>query len=264
METRLSVRIVGPGVRPGKIALRDLQRIVHPLEQAIQALLPAPSAGTGRLLLSGLGKGSAVAELELDIELQPRLPTLESDPIRQLIAGIEDPEQPLPPEADHHIARMASHLPAGVDRVELTLHGTEARAQIPRRDPAPAPSTTETRTISGRLISVNFGSRRAHLEVPSTNRRRKHRKLVQLRFADELATDMQQCARQLVTATGKATVSAGGVQSLEVEKIWVEYDDRRKLWPAKRFRWPSPDELLDNFDVQDFLENIHGVDEDDE
>ncbi len=280
VETQLTVRIVGPGVPPGKIALKDLQRIVHPLEQAVQELLRATEHPTGdagrakrpkaRFLLSGLGQGSAIADLELDMEIDPEqnLLGLDSDPIRDLITGIQDSEHSkylLPPSASQQIKRMAERLPPGVDLIELSLAGAEERAQIQRRDPTAPLEISERRTISGRLIAVDFGAGRARLQLQAGKQQRKKLKVAQLRFADELATDMQQCIRQLVVAQGEATVSAaGGIQSLAVERIWAEHDDRRGLWPAKRFRWPAPEELLDNVDVEDFLENIHGVDEDDE
>ena len=97
MQQRLSVRIAGPGVLEGKIALRDLQRVVRPLEQAVRALLPAskpaPSEGGGprkpavRFLLSGIRSGSAVAELEADTELDPMLGDLSWDPLDRLVQG---------------------------------------------------------------------------------------------------------------------------------------------------------------------------------
>ena len=97
MEQRLTVRIAGPGVPVGKIGLKDLQRIVHPLEQAVRALLPAiePRPPTGgrpqrpavRLLLSGIEPGSAVANLELDAEVAPTFDSLAPDPLGRLVAG---------------------------------------------------------------------------------------------------------------------------------------------------------------------------------
>ncbi len=277
METRLTLRIDGPGVQAGKIAVADLQRIVRPLELAVQALLPATLTGGGgrakrpkaRFLLSGLSQGSAVAQLELE-EIEPRqsLMDLDSDPLRELVAGIEDSKDAkylLPPSASQQIQRMAERLPAGVDSIELSLAGAAGRARIARRDPTTPLEIRERRTISGRLSAVDFGAGQAQLQLQAGKQQRKKLQVVQLRFPDDLAADVQQYARQLVVAQGEATVfAAGGIQSLAVERIWAEHDDRRGLWPAKRFRWPAPEERLENFDVEDFLENIHGVDEDDE
>ena len=275
METRLTVRINGPGVRPGRIALKDLQRIVHPLEQAIRALLPAsvPSSRKGdaqkkpvvRLLLSGIGEGSAIADLELDTTFVESLPGMSTDPIAQLLSGIQDPGLSLPPEASSPIDRMASRLPFGIDVVELTVRGSDARAEIRRHDPLErAPASEETRTVSGRLTEVNFASGRARLQIQSTNRRKKQPSVVHLRFTDELAADMQRSARQFISVSGVAQVDASGnVETLDVQRVIVQYDDRRALWPQKRFRWPTIEERIENVDVEAFLETVHGVDEDD-
>ncbi len=277
MENRLTVRIDGPGVQRGKIALKDLQRIVHPLEQAVRALLPATEPSTqkgGRarkpdvqfLLFGEIGEGSATANLELDTSLYQSLPSLDSDPLLQLVAGIQHPNGNLPADAVRPIERMASHLPPGVDFVELTITGSETRARILRHDlEQPTTATTELRTVSGRLIEVNFGKGRARLQVPTTSRRRKRSEVVHLRFSDELAGDMQSSARQLVTIEGIAQIDlADDIDWIEVQRVFVEYDDRRALWAPKRFTWTAVEDRLNNVDVDDFLHNIHGVDEEDE
>ena len=279
METRLSVRIVGPGVRPGKIALRDLQRIVHPLEQAIQALLPAPAVanGTGdrernpeaRLLLSKISEGSTMVELDLETDAQQTMPGLELDPIRELINGIQRFSHSVPPEAYRTIEHLASRLPPGIDMIELScpdLGQTSLKAQVFRDDAIfQAAVSVEMRTISGRLMEVDFASGKARLQIPPAGGQQRQGEFIQIRFDDELAADMQRCARQLVSARGEAAVvESGYVRELNLQSIRVEQDDRHALWPAKLYRWPTPDELLDNVDVQDFLENIHGVDKDDE
>lgn len=274
METRLTVRIDGPGVQRGRIALKDLQRIVHPLEQAVRALLPAtepPAQKGGRakkpevrfLLFGEIGDGSATANLELDTNLNQSLPTLDSDPLLRLVAGIQHPEEILPAEASRPIVRMAAHLPPGVDYVELTVSGTDTQGRILRHDLLQAPTaTTELRTVSGRLIEVNFGRGRARLQVQATSRRRKKSDVVHLRFSDELAGDMQSSARQLVTIEGVAQIdSSDDIDWLDVQRVFVEYDDRRALWAPKRFSWPAIEDRLENVDVDDFLRHIHGVDE---
>ena len=180
METRLTVRIDGPGVRPGRIALKDLQRIVHPLEQALRALMPRtePSSTKGgaakqpdvRLLLSGIGEGSAIADLELDTDVRRGLPQMESDPIPALMASLQEDGAPLPPEAAQPIARLTAKLPEGVDIVELAYPDLEhpiLQVQIVRTDAiAPASSSVTTRTISGRLAAVNFARGRGAASDP--------------------------------------------------------------------------------------------------
>ncbi|MXX81637.1 MAG: hypothetical protein F4Y69_11515 [Chloroflexi bacterium] len=280
METRLAVKIDGPGVQPGKIALKDLQRIVHPLEQAVRALVPPtepPSREGGRpkkpsvrfLLVGEIGTGSATANLELDTDIGLSLPSLEAEPIPALVSGVQHPDALLPAEAANPIKRMAATLPEGVDVVVLAYPDLEdpvLQVEIVRNDHGRRQSTSaEIQTVSGRLTEVNFAHGRARLQVPSVSSRRQRAEFIQLRFGDELAADMQRCARQLVSARGEATVSpTGDLQTVNVQRIWVEYDDRSGLWASKRLNWPEIEDRLDNVDVDDFLTNIHGVDEEPE
>ena len=265
MEQRLTVRIAGPGVPVGKIGLKDLQRIVHPLEQAVRALLPAnepppPTGGrprkpTVRLLLSGIEPGSAVANLELDADLAPTLDSLAPDPLGRLVAGAAADGGKLPADSRRHLERMARSLPRGFEYVELTLPDRAMSARIYRHDPEEALSETEAvLTISGRLVSIDFRTGTARLQIQSGGKRKVGTQLVPLRFPDELANDMQRCARQQVSVHGVATMTADRVvESLAVQRLHVNLDDRRGLWAPKRFRWPSADERLDNVDMDEFL-----------
>ena len=265
MEQRLTVRIAGPGVPVGKIGLKDLQRIVHPLEQAVRALLPAiePRPPTGgrpqrpavRLLLSGIEPGSAVANLELDAEVAPTFDSLAPDPLGRLVAGAAADGGQLPDDSRRHLERMARSLPRGFDYVELTLPDRAMSARIYRHDPDEAPSETEAvLTISGRLVAIDFRTGTARLQTQSGGKRKVGMQLIALRFPDELANDMQRCARQHVSVHGVATMTAGGVvESLAVQRIHVDLDDRSGLWAAKRFTWPSAEERLDNVDMDEFL-----------
>lgn len=277
MESRLTIRIEGPGVQQGKIALKDLQRIVHPLEQAIRALLPAnpPVKGDGgkkpevRLLLVGeIGEGSTTAHLELDTEGVPGVPLIEHEPLIQLVTGIEKAPEQLSQEAADHLDQMSRDLPAGFDIVELSVDGAAACGRILRRESVPDVTQQPVMRkifLSGRLTAVDFGNGSASLQVQPSHRGGRNAEIVPLRFRDELAADMQRCARQLITAKGEAAMAPDGtIRSFDADVIWIERDDRRVLWPAKRFHWPSIEERLSNVDIEAFLREVHGVDEDDE
>ncbi len=266
MERQLTVRISGPGVLTGKIALKDLQRIVHPLEQAVCALLPAsrpPASESGRrrkpavrFLLSGIAAGSAVADLELEADLEPALGNFDLDPLGRLVEGAgEEGGGGLPDAARGHLERMAQHLPLGVECVELALLGAGPSARIYRRDPAKqVDSTQAVLTLSGRLVAADFRKGTAQLETQSSRSRKARARRIRLEFPDELANDMQRCARQQVLVRGAAVIDAAGVvKSLKVQWIQAEIDDRRLLWAAKRFHWPAPDQRIDNVDMNEFL-----------
>lgn len=265
MERRLSIRMAGPGVPEGKFALRDLQRIVHPLEQALRALLPAskpPSVKAGRprkpevrFLLSAIESGSAVASGEIDTDLEPALENFEVEPLVLLVEGLDGTSDQLPENSRRHLDRIAQNLPVGVDYVELTVPVEEKSARIYRRQSdQPAGRAEKLATLSGRLMSIDFRNGFARLEVQAERQQKAAAQMVLLRFPDELANDLQRCARQQVSVHGVAVLGAGGeIESLDVQRIHVTLDDRRGLWAPKRLRWPTADERLDNVDMQEFL-----------
>lgn len=275
MERRLSIRMAGPNVPDGKFALRDLQRIVHPLEQALRALLPAskpagakagrPRKPEVRFLLSAIESGSAIASGEIDTDLEPTLENFEVEPLVLLVEGLDGTSDQLPENSRRHLDRIAQNLPVGVDYVELTVPVEEKSARIYRRQSnQPAGRAEKLATLSGRLMSIDFRNGFARLEVQAERQRKAAAQMVLLRFPDELANDLQRCARQQVSVHGVAVLGAGGeIESLDVQRIHVTLDDRRGLWAPKRLRWPTADERLDNVDMQEFLRTSRDHGEDD-
>ena len=120
MEKRFTIRIKGPRVQRGKIAVDDLHAILDPLQAAVRAMLPSGGdAERGNLLVSGIGAGSATAELELDSAESPELPGFERDPIAELIDAASDPAVALPLGARDALAQVSKNLPDGVESVDL-------------------------------------------------------------------------------------------------------------------------------------------------
>lgn len=274
MERRLSIRMAGPEVPEGKFALRDLQRIVHPLEQAVRALLPAsqpdgirkgrPRKPQVRFLLSAIESGSAVASGEIDMDMEPTLENFGVEPLVLLIEGLDGTSAQLPENSRRHLDRIAQNLPAGVDYVELTVPAEEKSARIYRRrqPDQPAGRAEKAATLSGRLMSIDFRNSLARLEVQAERQQQAATRMVLLRFPDELANDLQRCARQQVRVRGVALLDAGEeIESLNVQQIHSTLDDRRGLWAPKRLRWPTSDERLDNVDMQEFLRTSSEEDE---
>ncbi len=253
MERQLRLRIVGPGVRPGRIAVRDLQRIVQPLEQAARAMSPAPPHQDQKqplLFLSGIDEGSAVAEMTYEIDEQPTLLDHPQDPIQQLIHILTREADELPKNAAAALARMASKLPDGIEYVELSCGTLDATPRITRPEREPRIIHREHLSRSGRLLEVNFAKNTAKLQLQRDQRK----KQVKLRFPDHLAYDMQQATRQLVVVEGEATFSQDDkIKTIDVERVSMPFDDRHALWAPKRFQWPQPEDRIDNIDYQEFL-----------
>ena len=274
MERRLSIRMAGPEVPEGKFALRDLQRIVHPLEQAVRALLPAskpdgtqkgrPRKPQVRFLLSAIESGSAVASGEIDMDMEPTLENFGIEPLILLVDGLDGTSAQLPENSRRHLDRIAQNLPAGVDYVELTVPAEEKSARIYRRRQPNQPTgrAEKAATLLGRLMSIDFRNGFARLEVQAERQQKAAAQMVLLRFPDELANDLQRCARQQVSVHGVAMLDAGGaIESLNVQRIHSTLDDRQGLWAPKRLRWPTPDERLNNVDMQEFLRTSSEEDE---
>lgn len=275
MEQKLTVTIDGPGVQRGRIALRDLQRIIHPLEQAVRALMPrlpesrAKSQRAGRqpvlFLLSGIQSGSAVAEGSLSVEATIADSMFDDDPVQRLVQGLSQRDNELPERAKRHIERLRRNLPEGVETVEISIPGQIYEAiLLPMEEeevPVPAPVV---RTVTGRLMEVNFLARRGQLEVQRERGRSPTRRIA-LQFIDEQASDMQRCARQLVKVKGRASLGPDNeILLLNVTSVARHIDDRSALWPSKRFRWPSREELLANVDMEEFLLTSADSDEEEE
>ncbi len=273
MEQKLTVTIDGPGVRQGKIALRDLQRIIHPLEQAVQALLPrqprtssrasASSRQPVRFLLSRIDSGSAVAEGSLVVEATIAESMFNDDPLDRLINGLTSQDAELSTRAKRYIERLQRNLPIGVESIDIAIPGLPGKARLEplSRVEARLPSTDE-RTVTGRLMEINFRAKRALLEIPRVMGRRSTQQIA-LQFPDELASDMQRLARQLVVVDGRAALADNGaILKLELDSIALYIDDRTGLWPAKKFRWPTPEERLTNVDMEEFLRSSKDLYED--
>ena len=254
MESHLTVHIEGPGVREGKIALDDLRKILAPLQAAVRALLPSrKGVPAAKFLVSAIGPGSATAAVEIDTAEQLELTGFERDPLGRIVAAVADPTAPLPRRARSAVDRIARRLPEGVDVIELRCNSAKAPARITRAAPLPQPpQNKEYRAVEGLLIQVDFdtGTGRLRVQPKPTGRQQ-----IDIRFDDRFADDMQRFARQIVRVYGDAEIKASGaIAALEVLQIELIRDDRPALWAAKRFKWPLPEEAIDDPNLDEFLQ----------
>ena len=268
MQRALTLRLSGRAVSDGKVAVTDLARIVERLEQAIGHLTRGGTEGVARkprFVLTRIGQGSCVTELELDGPASDALEGFHVEPLEQLVSGASEPDGLLPGDAAETIAALRMDLPRGIDWIELSCASLTATARIERRHATGAArSLKEHRAFAGRLMEVDFNSSKATLHVqPMTKRSmggsmsNKH-DVVPLTFLDDLADDMQRCARQYVMVNGDASLSVGGaVRSVAISSIWTVRDDRHVLWGPKRFSWPKPDELIVDPNIEEFIREIY-------
>jgi len=254
MEKRFTIRIEGPRVRSGKIAVDDLHAILDPLQAAVRAMLPSGGdAERGNLLVSGIGAGSTTAEVELDSAETPALPGFERDPIADLIDAASDPAIALPCRARNALDRVSKNLPGGVESVELHCSALEKSTTITRADPPPeTPLREEYRAVEGRLVEINFQTGVARLQVQPTAE--DGQSAVRFEFDDSFGDELQRFARQIVRVHGIAQLDdQGSVAALKAIQLEQVRDDRRGMWAPKRFKWPSDDEVIPAPDIEEFL-----------
>ena len=254
MEKRFTIRIEGPRVRRGKIAVDDLHAILDPLQAAVRAMLPSSrDAERINLLVSGIGAGSATAEVELDFVESPELPGFERDLIAELIDAASDPAVALPVRARNALDRVSKNLPGGVESVELHCSALEKSTTITRADPLPEQTLREAyRAIEGRLVEINFqtGVARLHVQPDAKG----GQSTVRFEFDDSFGDELQRFARQIVRVHGSAQLDdRGSVAALKAIQLEQVRDDRRGMWAPKRFKWPSDDEVIHAPDIEEFL-----------
>lgn len=254
MEKRFTIRIEGPRVRSGKIAVDDLHAILDPLQAAVRAMLPSGGdAERVNLLVSGIGAGSATAEVELDSADSPELPGFERDPIAELIDAASDPAVALPIRARNALDKVSKNLPDGVDTVEVYCSALEKSTIITRTEPPPEqPLREEYRAVEGRLVEVNFQTGVARLQVQPTAE--DGQSAVSFEFDDSFGDELQRFARQIVRVHGIAQLDdRGSVAALKAIQLEQVRDDRRGMWASKRFKWPSDDEVIHDPNIEEFL-----------
>lgn len=254
MEKRFTIRIEGPRVRSGKIAVDDLHAILDPLQAAVRAILPSGGdAERVNLLVSGIGAGSTTVEVELNYAESPELPGFERDPIAELIDAASDPAVALPLGARDALAQVSKNLPDGVESVELHCSALEKSTTITRADPPPEQTLREEyQAVKGRLVEIDFQTGVARLLVQPTAE--DGQSAVRFEFDDSFGDELQHLARQIVRVHGIAQLDdRGGVAALKAIQIEQVCDDRRGMWAPKRFKWPSDDEVIHDPDIEEFL-----------
>lgn len=151
------------------------------------------------------------------------------------------------------VPRIRRALPNGATCVELTQPSTPPAETAQHR----------CREIVGRLIELDLLAHTARLQTPA-GADPPHGRLIPLRFRPDQADALRAAVGQRISAVGLASIDAGGgTQALDLWRIGVQPEDQPSQPLLKPFRWPALEERLDNVDIEDFLLNVHGVDEHD-
>lgn len=275
MERELSVRFRGPAVDDGGVPVRDLLAVVEPIERSILSMLPDPPDMDGRpgkpyeLKLTGVTSGSCAVALELSGPEPATLEGLPADPINELATQIASDGSDRSLAVRMLVERLQTHMPDGIDEVELgpmsgITRATIARISVSTQEPAGDADGREV-VFVGRVVSVDWNDLEAAIELPPVSRRSRKHRVVRLAFRDEDAGLMQDLARRLVAVRGFAQSSklVDGAQ-VQMHEIAEAADDRAGLWPLPRFRWPRDDQLVAGVDPYAFYDMFHEADDDGE
>lgn len=274
MERNLSLKFTGPAAEGGML-IRDLAAIVSPIEKRIREMLPPTSndeeAETAdyALKLTGVSPGSFVVALDLAGPEPGGLAGLEADPLKELTAHLASGDGEMPRASRTLVEQLQARLPQGIETLEIGPAGSTDRATIARQVPdggiADQRAAGQVVTFSGRLRAVDWGRRRAAVELPSISSQARRHRVIRLGFRDEDADLMQMLGRKMVQITGytnRPDLPSGA--HVELYEIAEAKDDRDGLWPSPRFRWPRDEDLIDDVDPYAFYDMFHEADADGE
>lgn len=193
-EPALRIRVAGPGVRPGRLALADLMHVGRQLQTAVERIAlvlrggatslrpgrrPAEVVELCRLDLVGFGSGSAILELDLAGPERP-FPAwdLGETALDCLVRGLQElgESSELPAGWDSGVLvawrELGSLLDRGVERVEIERSGRgvstrsvftqEIRDRIVRQIRAPVQNLI---AVEGRLLMADFDETRLRCRI---------------------------------------------------------------------------------------------------
>ena len=266
---RLTVRIEGASIEPGKVAVRDLTKLGELIQTGLERVarvlsgepggIPGPPPGPIRnateLLLAGVEPGSATLVLELpppqeeevseERLFEPAARELGLQALDRLVEGmhrLEDGAEEIPDGWDNSVMEIAERL---AETVAARSFQIDLDAQTPRGQPRHArisPNTVDRfsirhapvrrpRTAHGELIAVDL--RKGRIDVEDKAGRR-----VQCEFdpqAEELLGRVRQLIGERVTVSGEeefdvALNKAGRLEVHSLDRATEEVPLHELFW----------------------------------
>jgi hypothetical protein len=233
---RFEVRIEGESIQPGKLAVRDLQKLAPVLQTALErtarVLQREPGAAPGpvprdvqqatNLLLVGIESGSANLLLELPMPVEEQadeglfpLPgrDLGQRAMDTFVRGLHELEtgaSTVPDDWDNSVMEVAEELANFVNErqfvIEVSSHPTQQKARKARIAPAIADRfrvrhtpIRQPRTTRGRLFLVDLKTGRIDVEDEKGQR-------VQCQFPETLEPLVKQLVGEMVLVSGEEEV----------------------------------------------------------
>jgi len=248
---RLEVRIEGESIQPGKVALRDLEKLAPLLQDALErtarVLRHEPGGAPGpvpqeiqlatNLLLVGIRNGSANLLLELPVPEEAQAaeglfplppPDLGQRALDTFVRGLHELEAgatEVPNDWDNSVMAIAEELATFSSEREVTIEVSARpagyRPSKARLSPLIADRfrvrhapVTRPRTVRGRLFLVDLKAGRIDVEDDRGNRVRCH-------FPPELEAQVKRLVGEIVQASGSEEIdlAVGRPARLEVEVL---------------------------------------------
>lgn len=269
MERILTIGLSGPGVAASQFPTADLFGMFKPIEAAVQAIIAADGAHAPHAANSAANgvdragenaqfswwvtaRGSDIGEAQLTL-YPPGWPTLDDlstriDPLQRLVDGISGGEPALPPQAAAALAEIAAAIPTEHDLVRMRCDWTIASFG---RDWARPPQAPPPKRLHGWLWGVDSARGEARLQAQREDARTPF--AATLRFEPTLASAAKRFERSRVclpvfeTDQPRGTLPTFHAQAIE------QHPCRHIPPDTKLFRWPTPDEQIQDPNIDEFI-----------
>lgn len=257
VERELLIGMAGPGVEASRFPAGDLFGIFKPVEAAVRAIISAEvddcDAGFN-WIVGGGGSERREARMTLFPRDWPQRDDLKGapDPLQRLVDGVDSGPIDLPPKAIAALREIAAAIPTEDDVVRMRYDWTIASFG---RTWAHPPGAAPRNELHGWLWGVDCKRQTARLQAPRANGQAPFAAVLDFDGAlSEVAERLEQrrvCAPVFECGEPLGTLPRFHVRELEPHPC-------RHIPPGtKLFRWPRKDEVIDDPNIDEFLEETY-------
>ena len=257
VKRELLIGMSGPGVEASRFPAGDLFGIFKPLETAVRAIVSDEMGDCDagfNWIVGGGGSERREARMTFFPRGWPQRGDLEGapEPLQRLVDGVRAGLTDLPPEAIAALREIAAAIPTAEDVVRMRYDWTIVSFG---RDWAHAPDATSRSELHDWLWGVDCERRTVRLQVPRTNGQAPFAAI--LDFDGALSAAAQRLEQRRVCApVFECGEPLGTLPRFRVREL--EPHPCRHIPPGtKLFRWPTKDEVIDDPNINEFLEETY-------
>lgn len=257
VERELLIGMAGPGVEASRFPAGDLLGIFKPIEAAVRAIIseePSDCDASFNWIVGGTGSERREARMTLFSRGWPQRDDLEGapEPLQRLVGGVDADPAELPSEAIAALREIAAAIPTDDDVVRMRYDWTIVSFG---RSWAHAPDAAPRSELHGWLWGVDCERRTARLQAPRTNGQAPFAAILDFDGAlSETAEGLEQ--RRVCAPVFECGEPLGMLPRFHVREL--EPHPCRHISPGtKLFRWPTKDEVIDDPNIDEFLEETY-------